>query len=155
MAATTAKSKQQRQCVWLVRYGLTEHALVEDVGPYDSDIDPAVGILHAKSIAERIAKGHGSNSDDTIPKFVYADPFMRTTHTGKIIADELLKKTTSNKQLQLLRSEEGLYEWLIPSLLVEKSTGKRTLLTKLQLMATALLTTHIPPKRTPTLPRAA
>ena len=44
---------------------------------------------------------------------------MRTTHTGHIIAKEL----GNNIQLRL---EDGLWEWLIPSLLVEKSTGIKT-----------------------------
>jgi len=121
------------QCVWLVRYGLTEHALVEDVGPYDSDIDPKEGMKHAKSIAQRIAKGYNfdCNSDiidvrETIPKVVYADPFMRTTHTGHIIAKELSSSSLCDNDDVQLRSEEGLWEWLIPSLLIEKSTGIHT-----------------------------
>jgi hypothetical protein len=44
---------------------------------------------------------------------------MRTTHTGHIIAKEL----GNNIQLRL---EDGLWEWLIPSLLIEKSTGIKT-----------------------------
>lgn len=103
---------------------------------------------HAKCIAKRIAKGHtttaattNTTADDrtvaaTIPKYVYADPFMRTTHTGHIIVQELMKnnnsgttktKTTNRDQdPKLLRSEEGLYEWLIPSLLIEKKRGIQT-----------------------------
>ena len=94
---------------------------------------------HAQCIAKRIANGHqcqvvnvhvddnnndvnNSNNvteDSTIPKVVYADPFMRTTHTGHIIAKELGNTIK-------LRSEDGVWEWLIPSLLVDKSTGKMT-----------------------------
>ena len=93
---------------------------------------------HATCIAKRIAKGHqcqvvdvhvDDNNNDvnnsnnvtesTIPKVVYADPFMRTTHTGHIIAQELGNNIK-------LRSEEGVWEWLIPSLLVDKSTGIQT-----------------------------
>ncbi|OEU14923.1 hypothetical protein FRACYDRAFT_241481 [Fragilariopsis cylindrus CCMP1102] len=144
------KANTKIQCIWLVRYGLTEHALIEDVGPYDSDIDPKEGIEHAQCIAKRIANGHqcqvivhvddnnnnndvNSNNeitsetvteDSTIPKVVYADPFMRTTHTGHIIAQELCNN--NNKNDIKLRSEDGLWEWLIPSLLVVKSTGIKT-----------------------------
>jgi phosphohistidine phosphatase SixA len=119
----------------------TKNNNITDIGPYDSDIDPKEGIEHAKCIAKRIAKGHHdpsyscddnksddddnvnnfnyNNIEETIPKIVYADPFMRTTHTGHIIAKEL----GNNIQLRL---EDGLWEWLIPSLLVEKSTGIKT-----------------------------
>ena len=44
---------------------------------------------------------------------------MRTTHTGHIIAQELGNNIK-------LRSEDGVWEWLIPSLLVDKSTGIQT-----------------------------
>ena len=120
---------------------------IKDVGPYDSDIDPKEGMEHAKCIAKRIANGHEvvvhvddnnnnnvnskneitsetETEDSTIPKVVYADPFMRTTHTGHIIAKELCNNNNNNNIK--LRSEDGLWEWLIPSLLVDKSTGIQT-----------------------------
>lgn len=100
-----------KQFVWLVRYGLTEHALVEGVGPYDSDIDPTTGIVHAKAIASRIA-----SSGDAVPDIVYSDRFLRTTHTADIIAKAVDKKH---------RIEEGVTEWLVPSLLVDPE-GKKT-----------------------------
>ena len=70
---------ERKQCVWIVRYGLTEHPLVESVGPFDSDIDPQEGIEHAKAIAQRIAE-----SGKDAPKIVFSSPFLRTTHTAHI-----------------------------------------------------------------------
>ncbi len=120
MTADTGTQKPLKQSVWFVRYGLTEHPLVEDLGPYDSDIDPGEGIDHAMSIAKRIAAG--VNADETsIPGVVYASPFLRTAHTGYIIANELQKNSSVE-----LRLEEGLWEWLIPSLLVTKVDGIKT-----------------------------
>lgn len=96
----------RKQCVWIVRYGLTKYPLVESVGPFDSDIDPNEGLEHAKCIAKRIAE-----SGDDAPKIIYASPFLRTTHTAHIVASE-----QSGVPVKL---EEGLWEWLVPSLLVE------------------------------------
>lgn len=118
--------KPKRQYVWFVRYGLTEHPLVEDLGPYDSDIDPTVGIEHATCIAKRIADGicKGVDDDNSVPTVVYASPFLRTAHTGYIVANELQSKSSNDKVE--LRLEEGLWEWLIPSLLVTKCDGIKT-----------------------------
>jgi len=111
---------------------------VKDLGPYDSDIDPTEGIQHAKSIAKRISIGiHSSetsdaNNEDSIPTIVYASPFLRTAHTGYIIANELQQhqSTTTSSPADAdaveLRLEEGLWEWLIPSLLVTKCDGIKT-----------------------------
>ncbi len=97
-----------------------------DLGPYDSDIDPNEGIDHAMSIAKRIATGIQTDTTernlDSIPSVVYASPFLRTAHTGYIVANEL-SKTNSSVELRL---EEGLWEWLIPSLLVTKVDGIKT-----------------------------
>lgn len=101
-----------KQYIWLVRYGKTEFPLVEYDGPFDSDIDPTEGINHAKSIATQIA----SSPTDTLPSKVYASPFLRTTHTASIVANSL------SKQVFI---EEGLYEYLTPSLLIDPS-GTRT-----------------------------
>lgn len=102
----------KKQCVWIVRYGLTEFPLVENQGPFDSDIDPTEGILHATSIAQRLA------SAPSPPQLIYASPFVRTTHTAHIIASQVSSKTP-------VRIETGLTEWLTPSLLVEPD-GKKT-----------------------------
>jgi broad specificity phosphatase PhoE len=110
-------------------------SLTSDLGPYDSDIDPGEGIDHAVSIAQRIASGVdgvnatatandssvSENNADSVPAVVYASPFLRTAHTGYIVANELQKK----HQVEL-RLEEGLWEWLIPSLLVTKVDGIKT-----------------------------
>lgn len=103
---------ERKQCVWIVRYGLTEHPLVENVGPFDSDIDPQEGIEHAKCIAQRIAK-----SGKDAPKIVFSSPFLRTTHTAHVIALEQAEDVS-------VKLEEGLWEWLTPSLLVEPNGVK-------------------------------
>ena len=70
---------------------------------------------HAKLIAEKIACA----ASESIPEIVYCSPFLRTTHTASILAERLGKDTPS------LCVEEGLYEWLTPSLLVTPD-GVRT-----------------------------
>jgi len=77
------------------------------LGPYDSDIDPHEGINHAVRIARRIASGLSSGGDlddDTIPSVVYASPFLRTAHTGYIVANELQSQVL---QRMVLRSVTG------------------------------------------------
>eukprot|EP00553_Chaetoceros_curvisetus_P001090 CAMPEP_0204612558 /NCGR_PEP_ID=MMETSP0717-20131115/636_1 /ASSEMBLY_ACC=CAM_ASM_000666 /TAXON_ID=230516 /ORGANISM="Chaetoceros curvisetus" /LENGTH=243 /DNA_ID=CAMNT_0051624687 /DNA_START=35 /DNA_END=763 /DNA_ORIENTATION=- len=103
-----------KQYVWLVRYGKTEFPLVEYEGPYDSDIDPMEGIEHAKAIGGRIA----SSTSDKLPSKIYCSPFLRTIHTASYIRDAL----SSDMDIQV---EDGLYEWLTPSLLIDRS-GART-----------------------------
>jgi len=103
------------QYIWLVRYGLTQYALVENVGPFDSDIDPTTGITHAKAIANYIS----TSSEGSVPALIYTDPFLRTTHTGNIIAKAL---GTGNGKIH--RIEEGLTEWQVPSLLVDEDSKK-------------------------------
>ena len=125
------ETKPTKQTIWFVRYGLTEHPLVEDLGPYDSDIDPSEGIDHAMSIAKRVAVG----LNESIPSVVYASPFLRTAHTGYIVANEL-SKTNTNVELRL---EEGLWEWLIPSLLVTKVDGIKTHPRPLDMLQTELI----------------
>jgi len=78
------------------------------------DIDPIEGIIHAQSIANYISSTIPSSTKSTK---IYSSPFLRCAHTASIIADKLQQK---------VYIEEGLYEWLIPSLLVEKDTNKRT-----------------------------
>jgi len=105
----------KKQYIWLVRYGLTEYTLVEGVGPYDSDIDPTIGVAHANAIANCIS----TTSEDSVPTLVYTDPFMRCTHTGNIIAKVLGKENG-----KIHRIEEGLTEWQVPSLLVDADSNK-------------------------------
>mmetsp|Transcript_10028 Transcript_10028/g.18808 ORF Transcript_10028/g.18808 Transcript_10028/m.18808 type:complete len:239 (-) Transcript_10028:2096-2812(-) len=103
-----------KQYAWLIRYGKTEFPLVESDGPFDSDIDPTDGISHAEAIAKAIASS--PSPLDSIPQNVYASPFLRTTHTASILATSLKS---------VVNVEDGLYEYLIPSLLVDRS-GVRT-----------------------------
>jgi broad specificity phosphatase PhoE len=101
-----------KQHVWLVRYGKTQFPLKEFDGPYNSDIHNPEGIEHAQAIATSIA----SSPVESKPSQVYCSPFTRTVHTAHIIASALGTK---------LNVEDGLYEWLTPSLLVDRS-GVRT-----------------------------
>jgi len=79
---------------------------------HTGDIHPTDGVQHAEAIANYLAQ-----PSSPTPNQIYASPFLRTTHTASIIG----------KTLSLpIRIEEGLYEWLKPSLLVERSTGIRT-----------------------------
>lgn len=107
-------SNSKRQYIWLVRYGLTERALVENVGPYDSDIDPNVGMTHARAIADRIAMNAAAR-----PSVVYSDPFLRCTHTADVIVKALV-----DQPAKIHRIEEGITEWLVPSLLVDPAGNK-------------------------------
>lgn len=101
-----------KQHIWLIRYGKTECPLVEFEGPYDSDIDPKEGIAHGESIATAIASAYSP----TLPTKVYSSPFLRCVHTSSILASKL------NTNIQI---EEGLYEWLAPSLCIDQD-GTRT-----------------------------
>lgn len=69
-------------------------------------------MIHANSIAQQVA----SSPAVTLPSKVYTSPFLRTTHTASILATALSKH---------VNVEEGFYEYLIPSLLVDRS-GTRT-----------------------------
>jgi broad specificity phosphatase PhoE len=102
----------KKQYIWLVRYGKTQFPLKEFDGPYNSDIHNPEGVEHAQAIATAIA----SSSMDSRPSQVFCSPFTRTVHTAHIIADALGTN---------LNVEDGLYEWLTPSLLVDRS-GVRT-----------------------------
>jgi len=100
----------KEQSIFIVRYGITQFPLVESVGPFDSPIGKE-GIEHAGAIAESIRAETEGN-----PLIIYASPFQRCAHTAHIIAEA----SSTN-----VRIEEGLTEWLIPSLLVEQN-GKKT-----------------------------
>lgn len=111
----------KKQYIWLIRYGKTEFPLVENQGPYDSDIDPTEGIDHAKCIAESIISPiSGSKGPTPLPDQIYASPFIRTTHTASILCQTLNQKnTTTMNNSTKVRIEEGLYEYLAPSLLIK------------------------------------
>lgn len=121
-----------KQSVWIIRYGLTKHPLVENLGPFDGefaqrfkqwpphhrlgerlsnilffltgDICSTEGVDHAKCIARKIA---ASGTD--APKFVYSSPFLRTAHTAQLVALDTAKPC--------VRIEEGmLIHFMITSL---------------------------------------
>jgi broad specificity phosphatase PhoE len=79
--------------------------------PIIGDIDPTIGIDHAQRIAARMA------AMEHPPSVVYTSPFLRTAHTAHHVA-----KACNNIPVRI---EEGLYEWLVPSLLVTPD-GQRT-----------------------------
>jgi phosphohistidine phosphatase SixA len=81
------------------------------IKPSPGDIDPTIGIDHAQRIAARIA------TMEPPPSVVYTSPFLRTAHTAHHIAQAC-------KNIPV-RIEQGLYEWLVPSLLVTPD-GQRT-----------------------------
>lgn len=68
---------------------------------------------HAKCIANKIA----STTESTASFKIYTSPFLRCVHTASIIATKLKQE---------VNIEEGLYEWLVSSLLIERSTNIRT-----------------------------
>jgi broad specificity phosphatase PhoE len=113
-AATTATTT-----IYIVRYGLTEFPLVENEGPFDSDIDPSSGIEHANAIASRLAADISSSLSSTSRKdiniMVFSSPFLRTCHTASIISAKVSSALESTVAVKI---EEGLTEWQIPSLLV-------------------------------------
>jgi broad specificity phosphatase PhoE len=96
-----------KQYVYLVRYGLTDPPLMENVGNYDSDIHEPIGVEHALAIANFLQERDANAK----PSVVYSDPFLRCAHTANIIARTLICPH---------RIEEGVTEWMVPSLLVDK-----------------------------------
>ena len=70
------------------------------------------GMEHAKCIARRL-----SADKLKAPKVVYTSPYLRTAHTAQLIALDLPNPC--------IRVEEGLTEWLTPSLLVEPDLDRR------------------------------
>ncbi len=75
---------------------------------HEGDIDPSEGVLHAKCIADKIASLINSANVT-----IFSSPFLRCVHTASIIATKLRTK---------VHIEDGLYEWLVPSLLVDRSS---------------------------------
>ncbi|KAL3786652.1 hypothetical protein HJC23_006848 [Cyclotella cryptica] len=96
-----------KQHVLFVRYGLTKYPLVEDVGPYDSPLHPIDGYEHGIAIARRIA------CMESPPDIVYSSALHRAVSTSQLIVHALGKTKNS------IRIEDGLVEWLTPSLTVE------------------------------------
>lgn len=113
-----ADEKMSKQYIWIIRYGLTEYQLVENEGPFNSDIHPEDGVEAANCIAGRIA-----SSENGAPSIVYSSPFQRTAHTANILASAL--RNDNNGEVTRLNIEEGLTEWQVPSLLVNASSGMK------------------------------
>ncbi len=104
--------ESKKQTVWIVRYGLTKYPLIEHFGPFNSPLDPTVGIEHAQAIASRIRTDVLNFCPESEPVHVYSSPFTRTAQTAQIIASNLPCEAK-------VRIEEGLTEWQQKSLLVE------------------------------------
>jgi broad specificity phosphatase PhoE len=96
-----------KQYVYFVRYGLTKFPLVEDKGPYDSPLHPIDGYEHGLAIARRLA------AMPNPPDVVYSSSLHRAVSTSQLIVHALGKTKNS------IRVEDGLIEWLTPSLTVE------------------------------------
>lgn len=95
------------QHIYFVRYGLTKYPLVDDLGPYDSPLHPIDGYEHGIAIARRLA------SMPAPPDVVYSSSLHRAVSTSQLIVHALGKTKNS------IRIEDGLIEWLTPSLTVE------------------------------------
>ncbi|CAJ1944459.1 unnamed protein product [Cylindrotheca closterium] len=108
-------NNEKEQHVWLVRYGKTAPGLIENVGNYDSDLHMD-GIEHAEAIAQHIA------ASGNVPDHVFADPFLRCTHTADTIVSQFNRLTDKGMRVKV---EQGLTEWQVPSLLVDPE-GIRT-----------------------------
>lgn len=119
-AARPPQAEGRRQFVWLIRYGKTDPPLLENIGNYDSDLHDPEGIAHAKAVGDRLA----SSPDDSVPKIVYSDPFLRCMRTADVIVKTLNSSATCTSRTKI-RVEDGTTEWQVPSLLVDED-GKRT-----------------------------
>lgn len=96
-----------KQHVYFVRYGLTKYPLVENEGPYDSPLHPVDGYEHGIAIARRLA------AMPYPPEVVYSSSLHRAVSTSQLIVHALGKTKNS------ILIEDGLIEWLTPSLTVE------------------------------------
>lgn len=92
-----------KQHIYFVRYGLTKYPLIESTGPYDSPLHPLHGYEHGIAIARRLA------SMPSPPEVVYSSALLRAVSTSQMIVHALGKTEDS------IRIEEGLIEWLTPS----------------------------------------
>ena len=106
-AFSTRIYKMAKQHIYFVRYGLTKYPLVENVGPYDSPLHPIHGYEQGIAIARRLA------SMDSPPEVVYSSNLHRAVSTSQLIVHAIGKTKNS------ILIEEGLVEWLDPSLTVE------------------------------------
>jgi broad specificity phosphatase PhoE len=95
------------QHIYFVRYGLTKYPLVENMGPYDSPLHPIYGYEQGIAIARRLA------GMPAPPDVVYSSSLHRAVSTSQLIVHALGKTHNS------IRIEDGLIEWLTPSLTVE------------------------------------
>ena len=96
-----------KQHIYFVRYGLTKYPLVENKGPYDSPLHPIDGYEHGIAIARRLA---GMSNP---PEVVYSSSLHRAVSTSQLIVHAIGRTKNS------IRIEDGLIEWLTPSLTVE------------------------------------
>ena len=96
-----------KQHIYFVRYGLTKYPLVENKGPYDSPLHPIDGYEHGIAIARRLA---GMSNP---PEVVYSSSLHRAVSTSQLIVHAIGRTKNS------IRIEDGLLEWLTPSLTVE------------------------------------
>lgn len=96
-----------KQHVYFVRYGLTKYPLVENKGPYDSPLHPVDGYEQGIAIARRLA------AMPDPPDVVYSSSLHRAISTSQLIVHALGKTKNS------ILIEDGLIEWLTPSLTVE------------------------------------
>lgn len=118
MSESEAKrSRKTKQHVYFVRYGLTKYPLVENKGPYDSPVHPIHGNEQGIAIARRIANMEGGHSP---PDVVYSSALHRAVGTSQLIVHALGKTKDS------IRVEDGLIEWLTPSLTVEPDGTRLT-----------------------------
>lgn len=93
-----------KQCVYIVRYGLRECPLVEEIGPFDMDIS-SEGVAHAKCTATKLCESKHENEAPI--SGIYSSPFYRSVHTSSILASSLGCP---------VKIEEGLTEWLTTAL---------------------------------------
>eukprot|EP00985_Skeletonema_marinoi_P028779 scaffold25996_cov201-Skeletonema_marinoi.AAC.9 len=96
-----------KQHVYFVRYGLTKYPLVENEGPYDSPLHPIHGYEHGLAISRKIA------SMPCPPEVVYSSSLHRSLSTSQMIVHAIGKTKNS------ILVEDGLVEWLTPSLTVQ------------------------------------
>mmetsp|Transcript_17325 Transcript_17325/g.36157 ORF Transcript_17325/g.36157 Transcript_17325/m.36157 type:complete len:255 (+) Transcript_17325:49-813(+) len=96
-----------KQYIYFVRYGLTKYPLVEGVGPYDSPLHPIDGYEAGIAIARRLA------SMPHPPDVVYSSSLHRAVSTSQLIVHAI------NRTKETIKIEDGLIEWLTPSLTVE------------------------------------
>ena len=103
---------KNKQHVYFVRYGRTKYPLVENEGPYDSPLHPVEGYEHGIAIARRLA------AMQSPPHIVYSSSLHRAVSTSQLIVHALGKTKNS------ILVEDGLIEWLTPSLTVDPNGSR-------------------------------